>query len=58
MKLDELEENLLEDLQRADPNTILEDKALIDNLENTKKTSIEIAEASLIAKKTELNINE
>jgi hypothetical protein len=40
--LDRLEEELLQTLAEADPSTILENKALIDKLDTTKKTAIEI----------------
>jgi len=40
--LDKLEESLLVSLSEADPNTILDNRELIQNLDNTKKTSTEI----------------
>lgn len=42
--LDRLEESLLVSLSEADPNTILDNRELIQNLDNTKKTSTEIQE--------------
>lgn len=40
--LDKLEESLLVSLSEADPSTILDNRDLIQNLDNTKKTAIEI----------------
>jgi dynein heavy chain len=40
--LDKLEESLLVSLSEADPATILDNKELISNLDNTKITSIDI----------------
>jgi len=37
-------------LAEADPSTILENKDLIDKLDNTKLTSVEIEEQSIEAK--------
>lgn len=42
VELDRLESNLLESLASADPTTILDNKELIDNLDKTKKTTVEI----------------
>jgi len=44
-------------LSDADPATILSNKALIESLEVTKKTSTEIKEQQAIAKETEVQIN-
>jgi hypothetical protein len=44
-------------LSDADPSTILENFALIEGLEVTKKTSTTIQEQQEIAKTTEANIN-
>lgn len=44
VKLAELETNLLNNLTDANPDTILENIELIDSLEVTKKTSLEIQE--------------
>ena len=52
-----MEASLLESLSTADPNTILENRELIENLDKTKKTTIEIQEQSSQAKKTEEEIN-
>jgi dynein heavy chain len=57
IQLYELEANLLTKLTDADPDTILENIELIESLESTKKTSIEIQEAQVVAKKTEEEIN-
>jgi len=40
--LAKLEDELLKNLSDADPATILQNKELIESLENTKKTSSEI----------------
>jgi hypothetical protein len=42
IELAKLEDELLKNLSDADPNTILQNKELIESLENTKKTSTEI----------------
>jgi len=42
--LEALEKKLLDSLAEADPATILDNKELIDNLDFTKKTSIDISE--------------
>lgn len=55
--LDKLESSLLESLASADSATILENKELIETLDVTKKTTVEIQEQSLQAKKTETEIN-
>jgi len=52
-----LEAALLQNLSDADPATILQNKALIESLEVTKKTSLEIQEQQAIAKETESKIN-
>lgn len=57
IQLYELEANLLNKLTDADPDTILENIDLIEGLESTKKTSKEIEEAQIVAKKTEEEIN-
>jgi len=44
IELARLEEELLNNLSNADPTTILQNKALIESLERTKKTSKEISE--------------
>lgn len=43
----------MKNLSDADPATILSNKALIESLEVTKKTSNEIKEQQAIAKETE-----
>ena len=57
IQLYELEANLLNKLTDADPDTILENIDLIEGLESTKKTSQEIQDAQVVAKKTEEDIN-
>ena len=57
MQLDKLEESLLNTLSLADPATILENQELIENLDNTKKTAIEINQKTQLAKVTEAEIN-
>ena len=57
MQLDKLEESLLNSLSLADAATILENKELIENLDNTKKTAIEINQKTQLAKITEAEIN-
>jgi dynein heavy chain len=42
----------------ADPATILQNTALIESLEETKKTSAEIMEQQAVAKETEKKINQ
>ena len=58
IQLAKLEEELLENLSNADPDTILDNKELIISLETTKATSIEIAEKQKVAQVTEALINE
>jgi len=55
--LAKLESDLLLELSKADPATILQNKALIESLEVTKKTSSEIQEQQKIAQDTEIKIN-
>lgn len=57
IKLKELEDELLYKLANA-KGDILDDIALIENLEYSKKISVEIAEKVEIAKTTEAKINE
>ena len=57
VQLAQLEENLLNALSEADPATILDNKALIESLDNTKKTAIEIEIQSKKARETEAQIN-
>ena len=52
-----LESGLLQQLSDADPATILQNFALIESLEVTKKTSTEIKAQQAIAKETEATIN-
>merc|ERR1719506_2087420 len=52
-----LEDDLLSQLSRADPATILDNIALIEGLEVTKKTSGEIAVQVKLAQETEVLIN-
>lgn len=54
--LAKLEEELLQNLSDADPATILENFALIEGLEVTKKTSTTIQEQQIVAKETEKTI--
>jgi len=56
--LAKLESDLLKNLSDADPNTILQNTALIEGLEVTKKTSTEIQYQQEIAKVTEVEIND
>lgn len=44
-------------MSEADPATITQNTALIESLEDTKKTSTEIEEQQAIAKETEVTIN-
>ena len=53
IQLDKLESDLLTKLSDADPATILENIELIESLEVTKKTSMEIQAAQEVAIKTE-----
>ena len=55
--LSQLEDDLLSQLSKADPSTILENIPLIDGLEVTKKTSGEIAVQVKLAQETEILIN-
>eukprot|EP00820_Chromera_velia_P017919 Cvel_27114.t1-p1 / transcript=Cvel_27114.t1 / gene=Cvel_27114 / organism=Chromera_velia_CCMP2878 / gene_product=Dynein alpha chain, flagellar outer arm, putative / transcript_product=Dynein alpha chain, flagellar outer arm, putative / location=Cvel_scaffold3327:4083-17851(-) / protein_length=1557 / sequence_SO=supercontig / SO=protein_coding / is_pseudo=false len=57
IKLAELEASLLDKLTNAQGD-ILEDVELIENLEYTKKISVEVAEKVAVAKETEQRINE
>jgi len=57
IELAQLESDLLKNLSDADPATILQNKALIESLETTKKTSMTIQAAQEEATKTEQNIN-
>merc|ERR1719160_973563 len=52
-----LEDDLLTSLSKADPAKILEDIKLIEGLEETKKTSAEIAVQVKLAQETEVMIN-
>ncbi|CEL96675.1 unnamed protein product [Vitrella brassicaformis CCMP3155] len=56
--LAQLEDDLLAQLSAADPATILTNIALIEGLENTKKTATEIQEQVKEAQITEIKINE
>jgi len=58
VELARLEDLLLERLSDADPATILSNIELIDGLEQTKRTALDIAEQSKQAQITELKINE
>jgi len=55
--LAKLEDELLKNLSDADPATILQNKELIESLENTKKTSTQIQKQQAEAKETEIKIN-
>ena len=57
IKLKELEDGLLFKLASAQGD-ILDDVELIENLEDTKRISVEISEKVVIAKETEVMINE
>ena len=57
IELARLEDDLLKNLSDADPATILQNKSLIESLEITKKTSMEIKRQQAIAKDTEIKIN-
>jgi dynein heavy chain len=52
-----LEDDLLSQLAAADPATILDNIALIEGLEQTKKTSAEISVQVKLAQETEIMIN-
>ena len=56
-KLEELERTLLQSLSDADPATILDNKALVEGLETTKKTALEIERAQEDSKKLDEEIN-
>lgn len=56
--LAKLEEDLLNNLSGADPNTILSNTELIEGLETTKKLAEEIKIKTLDAQKTEIMINQ
>ena len=56
--MDKLERDLLETLSRADPETILDNKELIQQLDTTKQTANEIQEQTAAAKITEIEINQ
>ena len=58
VKLKELEETLLISLSNADPENILDDTELIENLDKMKKTAIDIENQKEEAKTTEKKINE
>lgn len=57
VELDRLESQLLSELAKADPDTILENTELITSLDKTKQTTNEIQEKSIEAKATEKSIN-
>merc|ERR1719473_1224151 len=57
VKIAELEDDLLSKLSAADPSTILDNLPLIEGLEETKRTSKDIAEQVAAAKETEKSIN-
>jgi len=52
-----LESALLQNLSDANPATILQNKELIESLEVTKKTSMEIQAQQAVARETEAKIN-
>lgn len=58
VSLSELEVQLLESLSRANPETILDDTELINNLDQMKKTSVQISLQKEEAKLTEERINQ
>jgi len=58
IELSNLEDKLLEMLNSADPNTILDNIELIDGLEFTKKKSVEVDQKKKEAKEAEILINE
>lgn len=58
VKLSMLEETLLESLSSANPETILDNTELIDNLDNMKKTAMSIEIQKEEAKVTEKKIND
>lgn len=55
--LDQLEQQLLITLRNADPNTILDKRDIIEQLDNTKTRAVEIEEQSIKAKETDIQIN-
>jgi dynein heavy chain len=55
--LSELEDELLKALSGADPETILDNIELVEQLESTKVTAKEIAKQTIEAQKTEIVIN-
>jgi dynein heavy chain len=57
INLSKLESDLLKNLTDADPATILQNTALIESLEDTKKTSLDIISQQATAKETEARIN-
>jgi dynein heavy chain len=57
IKLTELEDGILEQLANAEGD-VTENIALIENLEDSKATSLEVADKMIIAKKTEVVIEE
>lgn len=57
IQLADLEDKLLQMLNSADPNTILENIALIDGLEMTKEKSVEVDQKITEAKEAEVLIN-
>lgn len=56
--LSELEVQLLDSLSKANPETILDDTILINNLDEMKKTADQIKQQKEEAKVTEVKINE
>uniref|UniRef100_A0A7S3YCK6 Uncharacterized protein n=1 Tax=Lotharella globosa TaxID=91324 RepID=A0A7S3YCK6_9EUKA len=58
IELANLEDRLLQMLNSADPNTILDNIELIDGLELTKKKSVEVAQKVDEAREAEIQINE
>lgn len=52
-----MESALLHNLSEADPATILQNTALIESLEVTKKTSMDIKQQQENARETEIKIN-
>ncbi len=57
IELSSLEAELLQKLSDADPATILQNKELIESLENTKETSLVIQKQQKEAQITEVTIN-
>ena len=58
VQLNTLENELLQKLSDADPTTILQNKPLIEGLEQTKRTAKEIALQTIEAQETEVKINQ